>query len=93
MSKEYYSASQLAGLPGMPRSAKGVSFRAKAQGWPCRPRRARGGGSEYHFSALPEETRAALLILRPLPEMVATAQALADQLSDALGLLARAVEK
>jgi hypothetical protein len=56
----WYSASQLAGLPGMPTTRAGVIDRSNRESWPKRPRQGRGGGYEYPLSALPAETIAAL---------------------------------
>jgi transposase InsO family protein len=58
--REWYSAAELAGLPGLPGTARRISARAQRDHWQHRPRRARGGGREYHISALPRETRAHL---------------------------------
>ena len=58
--KEWYSASELAGLPGMPGTVQRVNSKAKNGCWQSRARKARGGGREYHISALPPETRAHL---------------------------------
>ena len=59
--KAWYSARELAGLPGMPGTERGIHKRAKRANWPSRPRKARGGGREYAFEALPPETQAAIL--------------------------------
>lgn len=64
MVKAWYSAAELAGLPGLPGSARGVQIRAKRMGWKARPRKARGGGFEYHIDALAAEARVALGIER-----------------------------
>lgn len=56
----HFAASELAGLPGMPATRDGVRHRAASEGWPARPRAARGGGSEYPISCLPALTQAAL---------------------------------
>ena len=58
--RPHFSASELAGLPGMPTTARRVLERAKREAWPARPRTARGGGSEYPISCLPALTQAAL---------------------------------
>ncbi|MGE4406082.1 DNA-binding protein [Pseudomonas sp.] len=59
---EWFTASDLAALklPGMPGSDRGVQLKAERENWASRPRQGRGGGSEYHLSALPEPTRVAL---------------------------------
>lgn len=60
MSDPWYSAQQLAGLPGMPGDESNVRKVAKKNLWPTRAK-ARGKGVEYPFSALPQATREALL--------------------------------
>lgn len=57
----WYSASQLAGLPGMPGTVQGVNFKAKSENWPKRQRSGRGGGFEYPLNALPIVTVQAIL--------------------------------
>ncbi|HJW81990.1 MAG TPA: transposase domain-containing protein [Acidiferrobacterales bacterium] len=59
--KEWFSAAELAGLPGMPGTERAIQISAKKNGWQSRPRAGRGGGREYHISALPPNTQAALL--------------------------------
>ena len=70
--KKWYSARELAGLPGVPGTVQRVNKRAKREQWVSRPRKARGGGREYHLSSLPPETRAHLrgkrLVTLVLPE-------------------------
>ena len=63
----WYTASQLAGLPGLPGTERGVQKRARRDIWPSRPRQGRGGGREYPFHALPAATRAALTSLDDNP--------------------------
>jgi len=56
--KEWFSASELTGLPGMPRSKATVLKRAADEQWIYRDAINRGGPRrEYGFSALPEITR------------------------------------
>ena len=62
MTDRYFSARELAGLPGMPGTMRGASWRATQESWPSRPRQGRGGGREYPLSCLPEETRRAILV-------------------------------
>lgn len=57
--KEWFTASELAGLPGMPATDRAIRIRADKQGWQSRPRRS-GKGSEYHIHSLPGETRRVL---------------------------------
>lgn len=60
--KEWFTTTELAGLPGLPSTDRNVRARAKREQWQSRPRAASGGGREYHISSLPAETRAALLL-------------------------------
>lgn len=61
MTTEYfYTAKQLAGLPGMPGTEQAVNRTAKRENWPYRQREGRGGGREYAESGLPAATRAHL---------------------------------
>lgn len=71
--QEWFTAAELAdlGLPGLPRTKRGVNDVKDREGWSdavgpqgeplARPRRARGGGVEYHLSVLPEQAKASLL--------------------------------
>lgn len=61
MSKDWFTARELAGLPLMPKSESAVIRRAKREGWKSRSRGGRGGAREYAFDALPTEAQAALL--------------------------------
>lgn len=58
--REWYAASELAGLPGAPATVSGVIRAARRGGWQSRKRAGRGGGYEYHLSSLPEATQAYL---------------------------------
>lgn len=76
--QEWYSAAELAalGLPGIPGTKAGVLARANAESWQSRPRAGRGGGSEYHYSALPVAAQVRLTLdAQPVakPEVVAVA--------------------
>ncbi|MES9873117.1 MAG: transposase domain-containing protein [Candidatus Sedimenticola sp. 6PFRAG7] len=62
MTREWYSAIEIAGMAGMPGTKSGVIRRAKREEWTWRKRSARGGGREYHLDSLPYETQAALLV-------------------------------
>ncbi|WP_305831361.1 DNA-binding protein, partial [Pseudomonas aeruginosa] len=57
---EWFSAQQLAGLPGLGSTDRAIQLRAKREGWTSQ-RRVGTKAIEYHISALPKETRAALL--------------------------------
>lgn len=59
--KEWLSARELAGLPGMPGTVQGINKAAPKQAWVQRQRKGRGGGSEYRVRSLPDETQRALL--------------------------------
>ncbi|OWV30166.1 transposase domain-containing protein [Halomonas campaniensis] len=58
---DWYSAKELAGLPGMPDTHSAVVRRAKRDGWQERKRTGKGGGKEYSLNSLPLETQTALL--------------------------------
>jgi putative transposase len=59
-SKGWYTAQELAGLPGMPESVSAVIRFAKKNLWKTR-RKMRGKGQEYALESLPEPTRAHIL--------------------------------
>lgn len=59
---QWFSATELAGTPGMPKTAQGVNTKAKKLGWESRKRAGRGGGKEYPLHVLPDETKAHLLL-------------------------------
>ncbi len=60
--REWYSACELVGLPGMPATKSGVIRRATRESWKYRNRAGRGGGREYHITSLPAATRAHLAL-------------------------------
>lgn len=63
----WYTAADLAGLPGLPSTERRVRSRAESDQWSARPR-ARGKGLEYAFASLPPATQTALLLReRPAP--------------------------
>ena len=62
MKREWFTASELAGLPGLPGSERGVQKTAARQEWQSRARKGRGGGNEYSLRALPKETQVALVL-------------------------------
>ncbi len=70
--REWFSSKELAGLPGVPTTPQNITSRAKREGWKSQPRKARGGGSEYHISSLPLETQAELLVSSPDTPMLGT---------------------
>lgn len=59
--RNWYSAQELAGLPGVPGTVSGLIRLAKREGWECQLRLGRSGGREYNIAVLPDETRHALL--------------------------------
>ena len=60
-SNEWFSASELAGLPGMPGDKSSVNRKANKEGWKKRQRAGvRGTAFEFHISSLPSETREAI---------------------------------
>lgn len=54
--REWFSAKDLQGLPGIPTSDRRIRDNAKRYQWISRQRKGRGGGLEYHYSSLPKET-------------------------------------
>lgn len=60
MKKEWFSAAELAGLPGVPGTEQGMRKAADREQWHSRKRLGRGGGNEYHLSALPADTQKAI---------------------------------
>ncbi|MDR8523443.1 DNA-binding protein [Shewanella fidelis] len=59
MIKQWYTAKELSGLPGLPKSDRNIRLNANKHGWTSRSK-ARGKGFEYHFDSLPLETKAYL---------------------------------
>ncbi|MFG9243011.1 DNA-binding protein, partial [Pseudomonas aeruginosa] len=51
---EWFSAQQLAGLPGLGSTDRAIQLRAKREGWTSQ-RRVGTKAIEYHISALPKE--------------------------------------
>ena len=62
MSSEWFSAKCLLGLDGMSHAVQVINRKAQQESWKSRPRKAKGGGKEYHISSLPKETQRALNI-------------------------------
>lgn len=62
--KEWYGAAELASLalPGMPETDRAFQLRAVRENWRSRPREGRGGGLEYHVSALPTAAQVKLTL-------------------------------
>jgi len=57
--KARYSGKELAGLPGMPKTERGVRKKAINENWDA-SKKEKGKGWEYHIDCLPAETRAYL---------------------------------
>lgn len=70
--KNHYTAKELAGLPGLPNSERGIQKLADREAWSFQKRAGRGGGREYPLTVLPAETRNHLLdrMVTTLPEKV-----------------------
>lgn len=58
--KQWFRASEITGVSGLPSSVPGVLKKAKKEHWMARYSQGQGGGKEYHLSSLPAETQAAL---------------------------------
>lgn len=76
---EYYTAKDLAEMPGLPNTESAIIRYSKRAAWPSRKRPGRGGGREYSLSALPKETQDYIYNKRiaALPEKVCMLPALA----------------
>jgi hypothetical protein len=59
--KQWYSAFELSGLPGLPALPNNITRKAKAEKWQSRQRTGRGGGREYAYNSLPKTTQKALI--------------------------------
>lgn len=79
--KTHYTAKELAGLPGLPGTERGVQKVADRENWPFQKRQGRGGGREYPLSALPQATRDHLLnaMIAALPEKLCTLPAVIEE--------------
>ncbi len=58
--QQWYSAQELVGVAGLPKSIMGLHKQATREAWRSRPLKRSGGGKEYHFSCLPRAAQAAL---------------------------------
>lgn len=63
--KEWFSAKEIADLhlPSLPCSERNIQLKSKRENWKSRAREGRGGGKEYHISALPEVARIQLAVM------------------------------
>lgn len=59
MNKEWYSASQIAGLSGVPSTERGIRKAAERESWDSK-KKDKGKGFEYHITSLPIETQVEL---------------------------------
>lgn len=60
-SSEWFSAHELAGLPGLPGEKSSVNRKANKEGWKRRQRKGvKGVAFEFHITSLPTETQEAL---------------------------------
>lgn len=60
--REWFSATELSSLPGMPSAKRAIAVKAKRKGWQYREVRGNGGRCiEFHIDELPAETKAHLL--------------------------------
>ncbi|ELY1986554.1 Mu transposase C-terminal domain-containing protein [Vibrio harveyi] len=57
---EWFSSSELIGLPTLPKTVQGINYKAKIESWESRPRAGHGGGKEYHISSFSPAVQAAL---------------------------------
>ncbi|MEW4983105.1 MAG: transposase domain-containing protein [Cycloclasticus sp.] len=80
---EWYSASLLAGLPGMSQNKRVIIKKATKEGWESRPRKAQGGGKEYFLGSLPIQTQAALVGMHGSEQSSQTSDAASDKKSAA----------
>ncbi|RLA24913.1 MAG: hypothetical protein DRQ62_04055 [Gammaproteobacteria bacterium] len=58
--KTHYSAKELVGMPGVPKTVQGVNKKCRLENWDFRKQAGRGGGKEYPIDSLPQETRSHL---------------------------------
>ncbi len=84
--RDWATAAELAGLPGLPTSERGVKARAEREGWAARKRGGKGGGLEYGLGSLPAEARAARNPAAPRARLKAELDAGADALTREAGL-------
>jgi len=61
VTQQFYTAAELAGLPDLPATVRGVQKLAERENWGWRERQGRGGGREYHKVWLPQAAKQALL--------------------------------
>lgn len=76
LTRGWYTARELAGLPGMPKSISGVIRKARVEDWSAQTHQGRGNGREYALASLPVVTRVALMEKVSRREIIASAQTL-----------------
>lgn len=59
--REWFSAQELAGLPGLPTTDRWVRAMALRKKWKSR-KKSKGKGYQYHISSLPDLTRFGLFL-------------------------------
>ncbi|MDH5185051.1 MAG: Mu transposase C-terminal domain-containing protein [Gammaproteobacteria bacterium] len=96
MKKLWFTASELAGLPGLPKNERNINLKGK-RGEIVRQKKAKGKGWEYHLHSLPMPTQASLIKQHaPVSETTAITQSIPDLSYDKDGLWAhyeRATQK
>lgn len=92
--KEWYSARELAGLPGLPNGKRNVALKARREDWKSRTVTGKGGErKEFHVSSLPVEVCSFLGAQEWVASCPPEARGSENQVQDDLGpsLVARAV--
>ena len=69
--KSHYSAQELVdlNLTSLPKTKKAILAMAKRENWQFQARQGKGGGYEYAFTSLPQETQAELLLKQSAVEI------------------------
>lgn len=69
MKKEWYSAKELAGMPGLPKSPQGINLKARNNNWQSRKKEGiQGKAVEYHINSLPDSVRHILMTWEDSPQ-------------------------
>ncbi|MGF1775871.1 DNA-binding protein [Vibrio nomapromontoriensis] len=85
MNKEWFTASELAGLPGLPNTDRNVRLKAQKEGWKFQKRTV-GKGYEFHISALPTQARTEIQ-KQTVSKLAQTDQATQQGLADAAAMV------
>lgn len=80
----WYSAADLVGVAGLPRTVRGINKHAAVANWASRPRAGRGGGREYDIRSLPKAVQTALLLREAPPAPALPVPAVAGPVTTAL---------